>query len=115
MGNPIMVFFDARKPVRRPLGLRSARMGWLLGLGSGRKRGFHALVSNDRVPAFGDDPGTQGHAQSLEPGAHRNGLRLDTVWYLHNAQRDNFVGPLIYAIGSGSVLSNVFSHRQRFL
>ena len=67
LGDLLVVLPHARQPVRRALGLRSARLGRLLGVGPGRERGLHAVAGDDRVSAFGDDPGTQGHAEGVEP------------------------------------------------
>ena len=67
LGDLLLVLSHARQSVRRAMGLRSPRMGRLLGVGSGRKRRLHAVAGDDRLSAFGDDPGTQGHAEGMEP------------------------------------------------
>ena len=59
----------ARPHPRRPLGLRGARLGRLLGVGSGRERGVHAVVHGDRVPPLRDHPGAARDDEALEPGA----------------------------------------------
>src|SRR5215207_1033612 len=50
----------------RTLGVRCARLGRLLGLGSRRDRGVHALADRHRIFTFGHDPGKARHAQALE-------------------------------------------------
>ena len=62
----LLVLPGNRAHPRRPMGLRRAGVGWVLGLGSGRERGLDALVDSYRVSALGHDPGTQGDAQDLE-------------------------------------------------
>ncbi len=52
---------------RRLVELSRARLGRLLGLGSGGERRVHALAHRHRVPALGDDPGAAAHAEALEP------------------------------------------------
>ncbi len=51
------------------LGVRSARLGRLLGLGSGGERLAAALDHRHRVSALGDDAGKEGHDEGLEHGA----------------------------------------------
>ena len=55
-----------RQRARHALGLRRARLGRLLGLGSGRERGLPALAHGDRLRALDDDPGAARHAEGLE-------------------------------------------------
>src|SRR5229473_816159 len=101
-----VVLPHARESVRRALGLRSPRLGRLLGVGSRRERCVHAVAGDDRVSAFGDDPGAQGHAQSVEPRADRTRLRADALRHFFDAQRRDLVGPFIHAIGTGALLSD---------
>src|SRR6266852_4048171 len=98
MGDLLLVLPDARQSLRRALGVRSPRMGRLLGMGPGRKRRLHAVARDDRVPPFRDDPGTQGHAEGVEPCAHRDGLRAHALRHLPHAQRRPLVGAFVYAI-----------------
>ena len=98
LGDFFLVLSDPRQHVRRAMGLRSARLGRLLGMGSGRERRLHAVARDDRVPAFGDDPGTQGHAESLEPVADRARIRTHALRHVHHAQRRHLVGAFVHAI-----------------
>ena len=55
-----------RHPARRPLVLHRARLGRLLGLGSGRERGADAVAVRDRLHPLDHDPGEAGDAEGLE-------------------------------------------------
>ena len=55
-----------RDPARRPLVLRRAGLGRLLGLGPGRERLAAAVADRHRVPALDDDPGEARDAEGLE-------------------------------------------------
>ena len=55
---------------RRAVGVPAARLGGLLGLGSGRERLVSALVHRHRVPALDHDPGAPRHAQVVERVPH---------------------------------------------
>src|SRR5580704_13611695 len=48
LGDFFLVLSDPRQHVRRSMGLRSPRLGWLLGLGSGRERRLYAMAGDDR-------------------------------------------------------------------
>ena len=86
-----------RHHARRALGLRSARLGRLLGLGSGRERLVHALASRHRLSALRDDPGKAQHAEDLEPAADRAHLHAVPVRHLPDAQRCRAVRPRLRA------------------
>ena len=107
LGDLLMVLPHPRQHVRRAMGLRSPRMGRLLGVGSGRERGLHAMAGDDRVSTFGNDPGTQGHAEGVEPRADRAGVFPDAVRYLHHAQRRDLLGAFVHAIRAGAILFDV--------
>ena len=80
------------------MGLRGARLGWLLGLGPGGERVAVAVAHDDRVPALGDGPGEARHAQEVEPGAdHRVLAALDLRHVSHPLRRD-LVGALVHAV-----------------
>ena len=69
---------DGRPDARRAVGLRRARLGWLLGLGSGRKRRPPAVVHRDRLSALRDGAGAPRDAEGLERVArHRHVLPHD--------------------------------------
>ena len=54
---------------RHGLGVHGARLGRLLGLGSGRECFADALDYRDRLPAFRHDAGEEGNDEGLEHGA----------------------------------------------
>ena len=81
-----------RHPPRRPLGLRGARLGRLLGLGPGRERRAHALAHRHRLPPLGDDPGTEGDAEDLERGAGDRDLPPLRLRHLPDPERDRLLG-----------------------
>ena len=107
LGDLFLVLSHARQHVRRAMGLRSARLGRLLGVGPGRERRLHAVARDDGVPAFGDDPGTQGHAEGLEPVADRTRLRPHALRHLHHAQRRHLVGAFVHAVGPRPIFSQL--------
>ena len=55
-----------RDPARRPLVLHGARMGRVLGVGSGRERGVDAVAVHHRVHPLDHDPGEAGDAEGVE-------------------------------------------------
>ena len=57
---------DHRRLARRALGLRRARLGRILGLGSGRKRVAAAVDHGHGFSALGDDAGKARHDESVE-------------------------------------------------
>jgi hypothetical protein len=86
-----------RHPARRPLGLRSARLGRLLGVGPGRERLVHALDRGDRLSALGDGAGEAGHAEDLEPRADRAHVHPVPVRHDADAQWPRAVGARLRA------------------
>ena len=73
-----------RDHARHVVGLRRAGLGRLLGVGSGGERELPAVAHDDRVPAFGDDPGEARHAQALEPGAHHRHVPAQHLRHVHH-------------------------------
>ena len=51
---------------RRALGLRGARLGRLLGMGSGRERVVLAVADGYGIPALGDDAGKARDDEGME-------------------------------------------------
>jgi cytochrome c-type biogenesis protein CcmF len=82
----------ARPHPGRPLGLRGARLGRLLGLGSGGERRLPAVVHGVRVPALDHDPEAARHAQGVERGAGDPHLLPHHLRHLHDPQRRGAVG-----------------------
>src|SRR5262245_21186037 len=75
-----------RYPPRRTMGLCRARMGRILGLGSGRKCVIHAMAYGHSLSSFGDDSGKKGHAQGLEYGFDHFDLLPLYLWYISHAE-----------------------------
>ncbi len=69
LGNRHVAIPKYRNPAGHGLGVYSARLGRILGLGSGRKRVPNAVDYRDGLPAFGDDAGKEGHDEGLEHGS----------------------------------------------
>ena len=86
------------------VGVRGARLGRLLGVGSGRERRLHAVAHLHRVPALGDDPGKEEHAEGVEHGAGDPHLRADHLRHVPDAQRRDLLGALVHAVGPRPVL-----------
>src|SRR5690606_18493170 len=84
-----------RPRARWTLGVRRARLGRLLGLGSGGDRGLHALVDGHRVLAFRYDPGKARHAKTLEYAVDHRDLRPGDLRYLPDSFRCAFLCALL--------------------
>ena len=69
---------------RHAVGLRGARLGRLLGLGSRRERGLPAVADGDGVPALDDDPGTARHDEGVERLPRHHDVPPDDVRHLHD-------------------------------
>src|SRR5688500_16780144 len=83
------------EPAGRLVGLSRARLGRLLGLGSGRERRDHALVRRDSLHPLGHDPGAAWDAEGLEPGAAPDHLQPGDFRHLRRSQRGDLLGPLL--------------------
>ena len=59
-------FLTIRPGARHVVGVRGTRVGWLLGVGSGRECTTHVVALPDRVPALDHDPGKARHAAQVE-------------------------------------------------
>ena len=110
-----------RHRARCVVGLRRARLGRLLGLGSRRERVAAAVAHRDRLPALGDGPGAPRHAAGLEPVAGVRHVRADDPRHLHHPfrcprsrctpSREGAVGPLLLAFFAVIVVVTVGSDR----
>ncbi len=67
---------------------------------------------DDRVPAFGDDPGTQGHAEDLESVADRSRIRTHALRHFHHAQRRYLVGAFVHPIRTRPLLPHLPDRRD---
>ena len=88
-----------RRHAGRALGLRSARLGRLLGVGSSRECIDHALDRGYGLYPLSHDPGKARHAEDLEPRVDRPDLRSLPLRHLLDAQRDRPVGPRLCQLG----------------
>src|ERR671923_2863567 len=79
-----------RYPPRGTMGICRARMGRLLGLGSGGKCVIYAMAYGHSISPFGDDSGKKRHAQSLEYGFGHFDLRPLHLWHISDAEWSNF-------------------------
>src|ERR1700676_118888 len=66
MDDDRLVFPNDGNFTRGALGLCGSRLGWLLGMGPGRKRVFAAVADGHRVSAFRDDAGKARDDEGLE-------------------------------------------------
>ena len=83
---PRWLFLGHRDPARRALVLRRARLGRLLGLGSGRERVADAVADRHRVHPLDHDPGEARDAADLE--------RVAVPGHRHAGDRRHVPGPL---------------------
>ena len=83
---------DGRPDARRALGVRGARLGRLLGLGSGRERRAAAVVHGHGVPALGHGAGAARHAEGLERVARHRDVLPDDLRHVHDALGRRAVG-----------------------
>ena len=81
-----------RSHARHDLGVRRARMGWLLGLGSRRERRAPAVVHRHRVSAFRHGAGAALHAARLERRPRHPDVLPDDLRHLPDALRRRAVG-----------------------
>ena len=89
---------DAGDSARSALGLQRPRMGWVLGLGPGRKCIADAVANGHCVSAFGDDAGKARHAEDLEHVADFHHVHVVYLWYLSDAQRRGEFGARVCAV-----------------
>ena len=82
-----------RTGARRALVLQRARLGRLLGLGSGRERGPAAVADGHRLHPFDHGPGATRHAPRLERLADRRHLRALAARHLPRPLRRPAVDP----------------------
>src|SRR5882672_5274771 len=79
-----------RYSLRRTMGVCRTRLGWILGLGSGRKCLIYAMAHGDSVSPFGDDSGKKRHAQSLEYDFDHFDLWPLHLWHISDAEWRDF-------------------------
>ena len=70
---------------RHDLGVRRARVGRLLGVGSGRERGAPAVVHRHGVSAFGDGAGAAQHAARVERRPRHRDVLPDDLRHVPDA------------------------------
>ena len=90
----VAVPVDRPRP-RHDLGVRGARVGRLLDVGSGRERGPAAVVHGHRVPALGDGAGAARHAARVERLAGHPDVLPDDLRHVHDAVGHRAVGALV--------------------
>ena len=76
--------------------VRGARMGRLLGLGSGRERVVPAVVDRYRIPAFGDGARATGDAARLEPVVVVRHVLVDHPRHVHHSFGRARFGPCVH-------------------
>ena len=84
-----------RPDARDAVGLRRARLGRLLGLGSGRERRPAALVHRHRLPALGDGAGAARDAAGVERHAGHHHVLPDDLRDVHDPIGRRAVGPRV--------------------
>ena len=87
-----------RQHPRNALGIRGARLGWLLGMGPRRECRVHAVSDGQRVRPFGDDPGAARSAQSVERLSHRVDVLPHHLRHVPDAIGDDLERPFVRAI-----------------
>src|ERR1700682_3385913 len=102
---------ERRYTARRALGLCSPRLGWLLGLGSCRKRFAYALAYRHRISPFRDDAGETGHDEGVECLAGFLHVFALYPWYIPHAQRRGKFGPRFRAIFNWALVCGVHHRR----
>ena len=83
----------------RALGLRSAGLGRLLGMGPGGERFPAAVADHDCVSAFGDDAGEARHDEDVEHVAHLHHVSAGDFRHVPHAQRRGEFGARVCAVG----------------
>ena len=104
---------DHRRSARRRLGLRSARLGRLLGLGSGGERLAAALDYRHGVSAFRNDAGEKGNDEGVEHGAGFLHLLPVHLRNVPDAQRRGAIGTRVRTVVARPILRRVPGGRHR--
>ena len=89
-------FLSAGDHRRNVVVVRSARLGRLLGVGSGRERVVSAVADGDGVPAFGGHAGAARHAPALEPQPRRRHVRPHGARHVPHAVGHHLVGARVH-------------------
>ena len=90
-------FLTVRDRARRLVGLRGARLGRLLGLGSGRERVVPAVADRDRGAPLGAPHGAQGHPEGLDRHAGAGHVPAHDPRHVHDALGRLQLGALVHA------------------
>ena len=98
-----LVFSHRGQSGRRLVVLSCARLGRLLGLGSGGKRRVHALAAGHGFFAFDSSAGAPAHAESVEPVADHHRLQPDHLRHLSHPLGNSVVDSCVF-IGTGGRL-----------
>ena len=83
---------------RHVVGVRRARMGRLLGVGSRRERVVPAVAREHRVPALDHGAGEARHAAQMERDARRLRVPARDSRHVHHAQRHHLERALVRAV-----------------
>ncbi len=100
---------------RRVVELRGARLGRLLGLGSGRERIVAPVADGHRVHPLGDRPGTARDAPGLEPLARPGNVLSHHPGHVPHSLRRRELGPRVHAVLDRTVAAHVPRRRGRHL
>src|SRR5216110_357486 len=101
MDPPVLAVPLHRDLSRDVVGLRRARVGWLLGLGPGRERVAVAVAHHDRLPPLGDDPGEARDAEEVEPRSHHRVVAALDFRNVHYTLWRDFERALVHAVECG--------------
>ncbi len=104
-----------RQHARDALGLRSSRLGRLLGVGPRRKRGLHAVSDGERLRALDDDPGAARPAQGVERLSRRAHLLPHHLRHVPHALRDDRQRPRVRSVVHRLLLRRLPRHARRGL
>ncbi len=102
-----------RDSARTRLGVRSAGLGRILGLGPGGERIAAALDHRHRVSALGDDAGKEGHDEGLEHGPGFRDLLPVHLRHVPDALGRGQLGARFRAVAHWKIFRLLPGHRNR--
>ena len=92
------------------LGLRRARLGRLLGMGSGGERQLYAVADGNGISALGDDAGAKRHDEELERVADFLHVSAHAAGNVADARRAGKFGARLCAIVDRHLVHSVHGH-----
>ena len=107
MGIARLVLQHSRNRAWHVVGVRRARLGWILGVGPRRERVAAAVAREYRVPPFDHGAGEARHAPQMERHARRVRVSALDIRHVHHTQRRDLERSLICAVAGRQMVRRV--------